>query len=234
MAKARRPIFVPVLSGFPFVRKIEIEFDWYAGFALAQTQKSISALHKEAARQGFSPILEISSKSMQPDGVNLSAFNLYFDVKGGYRMSVECAFQGSKVFEKGGPFNDLYMATSREAKMDERLRNSGNVISFRFLGEDFPTKPVTAFYDWLYISALYQSRALSETVLKFKAFSDIAFNPKRSINCQAHSAALFVALQHRGIVRRAIEDRDFYLALITNKRPPSMSDSAATEQLKLL
>lgn len=97
------------------------------------------------AKKGISPILEISSKSHDSLGISLSAFNLTLEFEGNQPMSVECAYQGSKVFEKGGPYTDLYYASSREAKTDERLKNSGNIIAFSFFGQEFSSQPTTAF-----------------------------------------------------------------------------------------
>ncbi len=186
---ARRPIFIPDSSS-PYVEERNIEFQWYPGFAKSQAQKSIKSLHQAT---DISPILEISGKSAEPLGVSLSAFNLSILIEND-RMSVECAYQGSKVFEKGGPYTDLYSRSSREAKTDPRLRNSGELIAFKFRGEDFPIKPQTGFYNWLYIKALGQNQNLARELKNFQGFSDIAFNPKRSINCQARAAAIFVSL----------------------------------------
>lgn len=186
---ARRPIFLPYSSS-PYVEEKNIEFQWYPGFAKSQAQKSIKSLHE---RSGISPILEISGKSTERLGVSLSAFNLSIRIKN-TSMPVECAYQGSKVFKKGGPYTDLYSRSSREAKTDPRLRNSGELIAFKFCGEDFPIKPQTGFYNWLYIQALGQNQNLARELENFQGFSDIAFNPKRSINCQARAAALFVSL----------------------------------------
>jgi hypothetical protein len=162
---------------------------------------------------GFSPILEISSKSVDEIGVALSAFNLQLHLGRHETMSVECAYQGSKVFESGGPYIDLYTRTSREAKKDERLRSSGRLLAFRFQGEEFPTDPGTAFYDWLYIQALSQNRLLADQLAQYCAFSDIAFNPDVSQSCQARSAALYLGLSSSEHVDigRLIEDRDYYL-----------------------
>ena len=190
---ARRPIFIPDSSS-PYVVEKNIEFQWYPGFAKSQAQKSIKSLHQATERSGISPILEISGKSAEPLGVSLSAFNLSIND----RMSVECAYQGSKVFKNGGPYTDLYSRSSREAKTDPRLRNSGELIAFKFCGEDFPIQPQTGFYNWLYIQALGQNQNLAQELENFQGFSDIAFNPKRSINCQARAAAIFVSLsRHR-------------------------------------
>lgn len=213
MARAKRPVFVP-LTRFPYVREIMVEFEWFSGFAISQVQKSIGALHHTASQQGITPILEISSKSRQSLGVSLSAFNLYLRIENGRKISVECAFQGSKVFENGGPYTDLYFVQSREAKTDPRIKNSGSIVAFNYLGDDFPTKPVTAFYDWLYITALWQNPELSSKLLDFKGFSDIAFNPKKSLNCQARSAALFVAFYKTQIIESVVKDKHLYLAYI--------------------
>lgn len=224
---AKRPIFAPNFGGFPYVDAVDIEFKWHPGFAKSQLQKSIASLHAAAEKVNeISPILEISSKSTSRLGVSLSAFNLSLRTPDGRRISVECAYQGSKVFENGGPYHDLYYGSSREAKTDDRLRNSGELIAFNFCGEDFPTEPKTAFYDWLYITALSQQEMdIIRELEGFQGFSDIVFNPNRSINCQARAAALFVSLSKNGLIDEQIfRDKDHYLALITGKDEPPLTD----------
>jgi hypothetical protein len=225
---ARRPVFRPVLSDPPFVEVVALDFDWHPGFAKSQAQKSIASLHAAARERGLSPILEISSKADTALGVALSAFNLTLRL-GDRPMTVEVAFQGSKVFEHGGPFHDIYGASSREAKTDERIRSSGQLVGFNLLGEQWPTEPQTCFYDWLYIRALSQHPEAAQKVLGFKAFSDIAFNPEKSLNCQARSAAVFVALSELGLLAVAARDREAYLGLVSGKpekgqRPPVQRD----------
>ncbi len=194
---AKRPLYLPEFDGAPYVESRLIEFRWYPGFSTLQAQKSIRSLHRAAEEQGFFPILEISGKSKSLLGKSLSAFNLTLETPDGHSLSVECAFQGSKVFEGGGPYHDLYSVSSREAKTDKRLRNSGEVVAFNYFGEEYPNEPQTAFYDWLYMTALRQVEPSPIQELKrFDGFSDIAFNPRRSINCQARAAAMFVALCH--------------------------------------
>jgi hypothetical protein len=143
-------------------------------------------------------------------------------------MPVEVAFQGSKVFEKGGPFHDIYDASSRDAKTDERLRSSGQLIGFNLFGEEWPTEPRTCFYDWLYTRALAHHPKEAREVLHFNAFSDIAFNPEKSLNCQARSAALFVALSRQGVLTQILQDKEAYLTLMRKpagrQRSPAQSD----------
>ena len=217
---ANRPIFTPDFNGFPFVETVDIEFKWYSGFAKSQMQKTIVSLHEAAEKQGIAPVLEISRKSASRLGVSLSAFILTLETTRGQKMSVECAYQGSKVFENGGPYHDLYSVSSRSAKTDERLRNSGELIAFNFCGEDFPIEPKTAFYDWLYITALCQKKKdMMQQLESFLGFSDIVFNPNRSLNCQARAAALFVSLSKNGLIDEQIfSDKDYYFELMTNKK----------------
>ena len=52
---------------------------------------------------------------------------------------------GKQGVEEGGPYHELYSVSSREAKTDERLQNSGELINFYLCGEAFPIEPQTAF-----------------------------------------------------------------------------------------
>src|SRR5690606_37283377 len=123
------------------------------------------------------------------------------------------AFQSSRVFERGGPFTDLLARSSLEARKDERLQASGSLLKFEFFGKDFPLEPKTYFYDWIYINALNQNLSLADQLKNFDAFSDIEFNPTKSINCQARSCALYVALEKQGILIEALESADRFLEL---------------------
>jgi len=205
---AKRPSFIPRTSGALLVVAMPVEFVWHPGMSKSQKQKSIRSLH-DAAKQsrGIEKILEISSKSENELGIQLSAFNLMLSTNG-FSAAVEVFFQGSKVFSKGGPFTDIYRKTSREAKKDERLRESGQLIAFRYNNRDWPLNPQTLFYDWLYLSALRQNPSLSERLLKYDGFSDIEFNPEKSISCQAASAALYKSLTERDLIDVALSSPD--------------------------
>lgn len=218
---AIRPIFTPSLKGKLLVWTHHIEFEWFPGMAMSQSRKSIASLHAAARKQlKVSDVLEISSKSPTELGVGLSAFNLVIrTVKHEREFSLECAYQASKVFERGGPFVDLLNVKSIDAKRDPRLNQHGRLIKFRFFGVDWSLEPRTAFYDWLYINALHKHPQLAKEVLKYQAFSDIAFNPERSINCQAYAAALYVSLHERGLLTdEVLKDQQAYLSLINTGR----------------
>lgn len=205
---AERPVFVPSATGSKLVDKVSISFQWHPGMAASQKQKNVAELHARAHEQGLSPVLEVSSKSEWKTGRALSAFELPIEIDG-TKLSVECAFQGSKVFEHGGPYTDLYSVSSRDAKRDDRLRASGKLTGFSLFGRNFPLSPPTIFYDWLYLRALYGHRDWAvDRLSRFAGFSDIEFNPERSLNCQARSCALFLSLHCRSDLDSAMTSFD--------------------------
>ena len=207
---AQRPVYVPGKNGC-FATTFTPEFTWNGGFAVSQKQKNIDALHAAFNRRfPDKKVLEISSKSRQELGIKLSAFNLKKYIPSlGKTIPLECAFQGGKIFSDGGPYTDLYEATPRDAKRDPRLKSGGRLLSFYFEGKEMPLFPKTAFYDWLYINALMENPELAEQVLEYDAFTDIEFNPEKSINCQAKATALFVAISDQGLLEQCKDFETF-------------------------
>ena len=210
---AKRPIFIAEVNGSNLVRVQSVDFTWYAGMAMSRRQLSMRSLHEAAqALHPDAKILEVSRMSDEPLGKQLSAFNLTIKHPEQHRyVPLECAFQASKVFERGGPFLDLIDARPADAKRDERLQSSGRLTGFRFFDEEWPKEPLTAFYDWIYINAMRQKTDLAEAVSRYDIFTDIAFNPEKSINCQAGAVALFVALVRRGKLESALSSREAFL-----------------------
>lgn len=182
---AERPAFY-IYQG-KVISKI-YSFEWFPGFAVSQKQKSIESLH-DAIREtdaDASP-LEISTKSREPLGRKLSAFHLMLN-----HRTIENIFQSSKVFENGGPYLDLLDVPPREAKRDERLKSSGPLKAFCFQGETFPLIPSTVFYDYIYFAAVKESLEAEEinAIARYNFFTDIEFNPAKSINTQARTVSL--------------------------------------------
>jgi hypothetical protein len=214
---AERPIFIPTPESRELVKELSVRLTWHPGFAPSQKKKNIVALHESAARAGYSPVLEVSTKSEAKVGQRLSAFNLKVHSDELGEMPLEMAFQGSKVFERGGPFNDLYSSReARDAKRDPRLRESGRLKGFKFGKFWFPLEPKTAFYDWLYITTLYEHRDwLRRYIMHYAAFTDIEFNPERSINCQARSCALLVTLLKNDWIDDAVSSPGTFISLLS-------------------
>ena len=209
---ANRPIFQAIAKE-PYCMINNVEFKFYSGFSVVQKQRSIDSLHTEYLKKHQNTkILEISSKSKLDIGVNLSAFNLMYNYQDEL-ISVECAFQGSKAFELGGPYTDIYFKTSYEAKKDTRLRESGKLTKFVLDGVEYPLEPKDLFYNWIYINALHKNESSNEVIL-FDAFTDIEFNPQKSINCQAKAVAIYVGLVRSGKISEALNSFDSFRKIV--------------------
>ena len=220
---AKRIIFTPTELNEPVLfNEILVDFTWVTGMDISQGQKSVSNLHTSALEiQGISTILEISTRSIDPLGLSLSAFNLELR-HDGRKYSVEAVYQSSKMFRNGGPYLDLLSASSLDAKRDLRLKSSGELTGFSFENQIWPISSAPNFYDYLYIRALLENSRRFD-LIRFDAFSDLAFNqitikPKlgKSFNCQARSAAIYISLVNRmpeaeiltWITREFIKSRD--------------------------
>jgi hypothetical protein len=229
---AERPVFLPVKEAKQLVREVYFDLKWNPGFAEVQKKKNVKALHEAAAKGGYSQLLEVSSKSETKLGQHLSAFHLKVRNDNGREMRLEAAFQGSKVFEKGGPFTDLYSAEGKEAKRDPRLRESGRLTGFQFAGFSFPLEPKTIFYDWLYVTAIYPHREWLERLYPYAGFTDIEFNPAKSINCQARSCALFVSLMRNGLLQEAVTSPEHFMKVISRyEYHPQLKDTGTQNSL---
>lgn len=196
---ATRPVFEIGYSA-PYYIEQHIDFVWNKGLNINQKRKNVIALH-EAYKAQFPTkcVLEISSKSLQEDGLPLSAFKLQkFAPSLQKTLPVENIYQGGKVFENGGPCLDMYDMTAREAKKDERLHSLGSVTGFYYEGQIYPIDCYDAFYNWIYINALLENPDLSSPLLNYDAFTDIEFNPQTGMSCQARSAAIFASLRKLG------------------------------------
>ncbi len=204
---ATRPVFYS-FERAPFSLPYDTDFVWNPGLSSSQKKKNIAALHASYTRRfPERKLLEISSKSLEPFGVALSAFNLKKYVPSlGKSISVECIYQGSKHFNGGGPYTELYEGTSRTAKKDPRLKESGSLVSFDFEGRSYPLTPRNAFYNWIYINAILENEEYAKKLTEYDSFTDIEFSPSSSSNCQAAAAAMFVSLSRLGLIE---ECRDF-------------------------
>ena len=212
---AKRPVFIPLGKADHLVDEVRIDFEWNPGFAPVQKKKNVSALHESAKKRGLHPLLEVSTKSEELLGQRLSAFSLKIETEIG-ELSIEAAFQGSKVFEQGGPYTDIYGKDSRGAKKDPRIKESGRLIGFNFFGQEWSLIPKTAFYDWLYLTALRPHQEYLKKLFEYKGFTDIEFNPQKSINCQARTCALLVSLLRLNSLDEALRSQKDFIDVISS------------------
>lgn len=210
---AVRPVFLPNYKGEHLVEEMSLDFPWSSGFAEIQKKKNVRALHAAASSRGIESVLEISSKSDEEVGKRLSAFSLKIDLENG-TYPLESVYQGSKVFDSGGPHPELFEFAPRDAKKFIRRLDAGRLIGFYLEGENYPLSPKNAFYDWLYIRALARhSDWISKNVV-FQAFSDIEFNPARQVNCQARAFAEYLSLLRRGLLPVASNNFSEFASLL--------------------
>ncbi|WP_416232032.1 DarT1-associated NADAR antitoxin family protein [Psychrobacter sp. bablab_jr014] len=207
-----KPVFMPRVNSDNLVKTDMVRFERHVGFATRQKKKSINDMHQVIRKKyGFKHVLELSSKSGEKLSflLNPSSLQLASD-DGNQTYSVENAFYASKVFKHGGPYTDLLTSAPRQAKKDERLSQSGALFGYDYFGMEWSVEPLTAFYDWLYITALKQNEALHEQVMQYQAFTDLTFNPKKSIHSAAYALAMFVAPSKRELLDTVEDPGEFY------------------------
>ena len=210
-----KPVFMPRVGSDNLVKTDMVRIERHVGFATRQKKKTLNDLHRVIKKKyGFKNVLELSTKSGNKLSFPLSPYSLQVTNDDGQKCSVENAFQASKVFEKGGPYLDLLTEKPRQARKDERLISSGELTGYDYFGMEWGVEPLTTFYDWLYINALKQHPELHEEVIQYQAFTDISFNPKKSVHCAAYSLAMFVALHKRDLLQD-VEDPGTFYDLVT-------------------
>ena len=216
---AIRPVFCPNLPSVdaaPGVKQIEVEFKWVPGQAHTQRQKCAASLQAAIRKQlPQMKALEISSKSDTTLGIALSALNL----AGADGVAVETNYQCGKVFEGGvGPFAVSAFETPSEARKAVRERAVGRqLVAFSHQGTTWPLEPSSLFYDWLYCSTLAQNEALAKRVLQHNGFTDIEFNPEKSVSCQAAAAAYYASLHAFGLLDAALSSAKAFMETYTRQ-----------------
>jgi hypothetical protein len=170
----------------------EFDFAWNGGFAVSQKRKNINALHQAIGAVTSQKALEISSKGEVELGNQLSAFNMKKD-----GIFIENIFQSSKKYENGGPYLDLLDALPKDAKRDERHHSSGKLVAFVKNGVEWALEPKTAFYDYIYVLTVIENFGCELDLSEYQWFTDIEFNPGKSINCQARAVAIYKLIQEK-------------------------------------
>lgn len=210
---AVRPVYIAKTNKYLY--REDISFTFYGGFSVSQKQKSIKSLHSSfLSKYPDTKILEISTKSTEPLGVKLSAFNLPIRLCDGHIVPFECVFQSGKVFSSSGVQKDILKMQPWEAKKYVKNFANENVIAFEFEGERYKNEPKTFFYNWLYLQALVKQPELCEELSVYGAFTDIEFNPGKSINCQAEAVSVYVSLLKSGKLEEALSNKDNFEKIV--------------------
>ena len=202
----------------PFYEKL-INYTFVPGFAPTQRKKNVQNLN--AAISAVFPslkTLEISTKSDSELGRQLSAFNLKLNGK-----YVESIFQSSKVFEDGTQHEFLIDKKPIEAKRYIQSLPKREIIKFKFNGVDYPINPKSMFYDFIYIKALNNNPELALKLKEFDVFTDIEFNYKKSINCQARACAIYAYLLKINKVEEYINNLELFKTLYKGNHSDAIS-----------
>lgn len=223
---AERPVFLSTADPARPVDSRLLRFRWFPGRSGDQKRRCIESLHDRVRAEliGVERIMEVSRSSVDHAGRALSAFNLALQLPEAGRVTVECAYQCAKVFDSGGPFPELLELPPDTVRRRLAGHSASSFRGFHLLGRDWPTEPDTLFYDWLYASALLDNPQLMGKALAFQAYSDIAFNPRRSRACQARALARAVSLQRAGVLERALRSPDCFAELGFPDRQPSQQE----------
>lgn len=189
---AVRPIFISTGDiEKPFITK-DISFNWIKGMSYSQKCKRRDSLALEISKlYDIKRWLEISTKSDKEIGVKLSALNLLLNTSTG-TDSVENIYQNSKVFE------------------------DNKIVNFKYNDCVFENEPTGMFYDYIYMYAILQNHNLIKDFTCYDYFSDIEFNPKKSINTQARAAAIFKTLyvnRSLGIIKDQEKFKEYYKSI---------------------
>ena len=164
-----------------------VSYTYVPGMAFSQKCKNVRSFHSSIQEKfPAAKILEVSTKSYNVLGVALSAFNLTLDGR-----PIESIFHSCKVFEDGRSFEFLKDYPPRHAKRFMREANQGVVKCYRFNGIEIPIETRTLFYDFIYIRALQQHPELAIQLKDYDLFTDIEFNEKKGLNCQARACAIY-------------------------------------------
>ena len=167
---AVRPIFIS--SGDiekPFIKK-DISFKWVSGVSHIQLCRRRDSLSSEISKlYDIKKWLEVSSMSDKEIGIKLSALNLILNTSNG-TDSVQNIYQSSKRYSFD--FTDY----------------------FKYNDLVFDSTPTGMFYDYIYMCAILQNSHLINDLVQFDIFTDIQFNPNKSLNTQARAVAIFKTL----------------------------------------
>lgn len=199
---ATRPVFL-INQNKPYFSEYNVNFIYNNGFAPCQKRKNIIAIHDAFHKDNSDKeILEISSKSFDEVGVNLSAFNLTIYVESlGKRMPVEIMYHSGKIYKDSGRHLEILNMSPRESKKYLYQNKFGSIEYFIFENQRVEVDQIYAFYNWLYNRALLENEDIASELLRYEAFTDVEYNPNRSKNCQARSAAIFVSLFKQGKIQ---------------------------------
>lgn len=220
---AEHPVFMvrKQADGSLALEERTFHFNFAPGLSPTQKKKNIIALQAVAKKEaGLKNILEISSKSEDEIGRKLGAFSLTLTIKEG-EYFLESIFQGSKILKnpvtdkQEGPFPNIFKEAAHNARKQiegYQEENKLDIYGYYLDKVHYPSGPGSVFYDWLYLRALIQHETWIKEDLHghYDAYTDIEYNPKSRIACQARSFAIAQILISRQELHKAANDFKYF------------------------
>ena len=189
--------------------------------------------HAARGRPPAGRSLEISSRSRDPLGRDLSAMNLPAagDPR---RRPVEAVYQAAKCYGGGGPDAPGCDSGYAAKRRDRERRRDGPLAAFEHEGRRWPTETGSAFYDWLWTRSAIERWGIGvvDRLREYGAFSD-QFHHAGALACQAKTAAV-VAGMGRARAQAAIESPEAWLRETrgaADRRPPAPRAAAAPNRI---
>ena len=177
--------------------------------------------------------LEISSRSRDPLGLELSAMNLPAagDPR---RRSVEAVYQAAKCYGGGGPDTPGCDSGYAAKRRDRERRRDGPLSAFEHQGRRWPTETGSAFYDWLWTRSAIERWGIEvvDRLQEYGAFSD-QFHHAGALACQAKTAAMAAGMG-RARAQAAIESPEAWLREsrdAADRPPPGSRETAAPSRI---
>ena len=119
-------------------------------------------------------------------------------------------FESSKVFEFGGPYKGLIDADPNDLKDDLRLKESGRLLGFHFEDIPYSLSPRSLFFDYIYISALNENKALHEELCTFDMITDVTYQMGKMFASSARACAYFISLKKTNLIDVALESPESF------------------------
>lgn len=205
---AKRLYFIPKRSFQGLIVEKIVDFTEVRGDKESSVVKTMENMHHVIrANETGGKILEVS-----PYGSNigqmLTPWQLTLKTKSGVSYPVAAIYESSKVFERGGPYEDLKDKNQDELQKDERLTQSGDLMGYHFEEEAFTTTPRHKFFDYLYIRALKDREDLQEELLKADIVTDVTYQMNAMHLSPARSVSYFISLYRENLLDKVLSSSE--------------------------
>lgn len=171
-------------------------------------------LHAIRAKESGGEILEVSPYG-NAVGKACTPWHLKMKADNGEEYPVAALYEAAKIFEDGGPYEDLRSKRPDEIFGDQRLRDAGSLMGFHFENEAFTTSPRHKFFDYLYIRALRDREDLHEALLKAEILTDVTYQMSRMYLSPARSVSYFISLYREGLLDKVLSSSEEFDHLYT-------------------